>query len=130
MFQRCFSYFVLVMIVVAAGCSDKVKVTGKVIFEDDKSPVSLGAIAFETDTFRGTGIIKKDGTYSIGTETNTDGVPSGKYKVTIIAYEKSDNPRIPPKHAVSLLYSKRSTTPLEIEVGKKNMTQDFEVKRP
>lgn len=72
----------IAVIVCTAGCSNKVKVSGKVTFPDG-SPLTVGKVAFETETFVATGIIKENGTYTLGTDSDGDGVPRGSYKVYI-----------------------------------------------
>ena len=65
------------------GCSDKVPLGGTVTFSDDGSPVTAGAVFFETPTFNAQGMIKPDGTYVVGSTSLTDGIPKGTYNVSI-----------------------------------------------
>ena len=126
-------YVVYLSLLIAAlcftGCSGNRKVSGKVVYEDDKSPLTSGIVSFETETFRAKGGIKPDGTYVMGSEKEADGLPPGKYKVTIVAYTKPENSRGIPMPAVAEEYASMATTPLEVEVTK-SMVYDIEVKRP
>jgi hypothetical protein len=145
------SVLLIMGIAVLCGCSKNVSVTGKIVFEDDKSPLTHGIVTFESSTFMARGGIKSDGSYTMGAETEGNGVPPGKYKVVILAYEKQESTapsQSPPSGAsppgakrsstmggpapliVSSIYTNAETTPLEIEVSTKAIKQDFEVKRP
>jgi hypothetical protein len=78
---------VLVGLLFAFGCSNKVRLSGKVTFSDDGSPVPTGTVQFETDTFVAQGEINSDGTYIVGSEALADGIPKGTYRVVIFAEE-------------------------------------------
>jgi hypothetical protein len=80
-----FSLFVVFL----AGCggSNSVKLNGKVTFEDG-TPLDAGTVCFETDTYTARGIIKPDGTYTVGSVSANDGLPQGKYRVFITDAEK------------------------------------------
>ena len=73
-----------VLILASMGCSDKVKVRGKITFSDDQSPLTVGQVRFQTDTLQARGILKPDGTYALGTLSEKDGVPKGTYTVAIV----------------------------------------------
>lgn len=72
----------LLLAFVTTGCG-KYKVSGKVLFEDDDSPVTRGVITFIGDNVIGSGRIQSDGSYSVGIKTEKDGIPKGDYVVTI-----------------------------------------------
>jgi len=74
--------FLLCLVVIFTGCSDNVKVKGKVTLTDG-TPLALGEVIFERDTFSARGDIKSDGTYVMGTLKENDGVPKGEYVVYI-----------------------------------------------
>ena len=80
---------VLVGLLFAFGCSNKVQLTGKVTFSDDGSPVPLGYVQFETETFFATGPIQPNGTYRVGTDSLKDGIPKGTYTVFVRANEET-----------------------------------------
>ena len=87
MFKRTLFSAFLIATFVMMGCSGKYKVTGKVLFEDDDSPVTLGVISFYGDGVVGSGRINPDGSFSVGVKTETDGIPKGEYGVTITAMD-------------------------------------------
>jgi len=62
---------------------------GKVVFSDDGSPVPIGTVCFETDTYFARGDLKPDGTFVVGSLKANDGLPSGKYRVYISGAQKS-----------------------------------------
>lgn len=68
---------------VLAGCSDNVALKGKVVFSDDKSPVPVGTVSFETETFSARGELNPDGTFTVGSLKTNDGLPAGTYRVAI-----------------------------------------------
>lgn len=73
----------LVATLIMTGChSGKVPVSGKVTFSDDLSPVS-GTVYFQSENHLARGEIKKDGSYVLGSEKSTDGLPPGTYRVYI-----------------------------------------------
>ena len=77
--------FVLIGFVFVVGCSNKQQLTGTVTFSDDGSPVPLGAVFFTTPTFEAMGTIKPDGTYTVSSTGENDGIPKGQtYVVTIV----------------------------------------------
>ena len=80
--MRSFRFFCLTVLLLffAAGCSEKVQVTGKVTLSDG-SPVTNGQILFEKEGFVAWGEIQKDGTYRMGTIRPGDGIPQGEYGV-------------------------------------------------
>ena len=70
------SFFLLV------GCSENVKVTGKVTFEDG-SPLTLGRVCFQTETMFADGPLQNDGTYTLGSLGENTGLPKATYQVFI-----------------------------------------------
>ena len=69
-------------LVFLVGCSSKVKVSGKVTFQDGE-PVPVGKVVFEDDQHTYFGIIQPDGKYSAGVRRDGDGIPPGKYRVAV-----------------------------------------------
>ena len=81
---RVFVFLLLfVPVITTIGCSDKVPMRGKVTFSDDQSPLTAGTVMFQSDTILARGDLKPDGTYIMGTEKLTDGIPKGTYRVSI-----------------------------------------------
>ena len=69
------------------GCGGNVGLSGKVVFLDDGSPVPLGTVGLisESGTFSTRGTIKPDGTFTVGSTKANDGLPPGKYRVSVSA---------------------------------------------
>jgi len=83
MTTRLHSIFVLVIAVgLFPGCGGNVKVTGHVQF-DDKTPLTVGEVIFESDTLQARGLIDRSGNFAIGTTKDGDGIPRGEYRVYI-----------------------------------------------
>ena len=81
--------FFVVFLGVVTGCSNKVKVSGTVTF-DDGTPLTEGSVCFrdETNTFHGK--IDKNGHYSPGGLKEGEGIPYGKYEVWISGTDRSE----------------------------------------
>ena len=76
------------LLLVLAGCGDKVTLRGKATFSDNGEPVPVGTVCFETDVFLARGDLKPDGTFIVGSLKASDGLPPGKYRVYITGAEK------------------------------------------
>ena len=76
---------VLLLFFASVGCSQNVGLRGKVTFSDDGSPVPVGTIAFLKDGLIARGDIKPDGSYVVGFERETNGLPPGDYQVFVTA---------------------------------------------
>ncbi|MDR1959108.1 MAG: hypothetical protein LBQ54_08710 [Planctomycetaceae bacterium] len=80
--KRTISLFLLFFVFAAVGCgNNNVGLKGKVVFADDKSPVPNGIIRFDSGTVISRGTIHSDGTFTMGSLKETDGLPPGTYKV-------------------------------------------------
>ena len=75
--------FCLLLAICAVGCSNKIKVHGTVVFEDDQSPLTVGTVLLQHDTYSAKGQIQADGSFQISSIKNNDGVPPGVYRVAI-----------------------------------------------
>lgn len=146
--KKFFFPMLTVSLILLIGCSNQVRVSGKVTF-DDGSPVTAGKVIFENDAFfQAVGQIKPDGTYRLGSYDLADGVPRGNYKVYITgavsAEERSVSTRAQTgeksmgKSSVSMpvftklihsKYEKPETSGLTCDV-KKSTIYDIKVERP
>ncbi len=135
------SVSVAVLILALVGCSNKVQVKGTVKLKDG-TPVTLGHVVFEKDSFAANGEIKEDGSYVMGSLKANDGLPVGEYKVYITGatktgkavefqtlgadgkMQKNSIPSLTP--VIAKQYTSGSTSPLKCDV-KKSMTYDIEV---
>lgn len=120
--------------VLCVGCSKNASMSGKVTFADDDSPLQVGIVCFTDGQKFSQGIIQSDGTYVVGTEKETDGIPPGKYQVYVSGAAKElekapgqfmsqYEPLIDPK------YARASTSGLSFEVSEGKNTFDFKVER-
>ena len=79
--------FCIVGVLFFCGCGGKLPFGGTVTYSDDGSPVTRGTVILRTPTFIAQGAIQEDGTYTIGTNNATDGLPPGTYQVTVVGTE-------------------------------------------
>ena len=119
----CAASLVLLTLVWVAGCGPNVGVTGKVTFEDG-TPLTVGEVRFETDTFTSSGKIQSDGTYRLGSTGVDDGIPKGTYGVTVRAMDSSGfkpgmrpDQAPPPKSLIDLKYGTVKTSGLTCDVN-------------
>lgn len=132
--------FLLLTVMAFCGCDSNVKLGGKVSFPDG-SPLTTGTIFFSNDNFLARAFINPDGTFDVGSLSDKDGLPPGKYKVYIVnAVEVTgkrtvevtgadpDVKNAPTTTEEDVLgplidekYASRETTPLEIVVPGQNV---------
>ena len=123
----------LLVCLVASGCSQYVKVSGTVTYSDTGEPVQFGSVLFENEQEGGRGTIE-NGKYSVGRIKDGDGIPPGTYTIS------SNSPPLPPPPVMVLVpgmapppeqrereiyYTKEPKT---VEI-KKSMKYDFQVER-
>jgi hypothetical protein len=94
--------FVIVLLVLIVGCSGKIKVSGKVTFEDG-TPLTAGEVRFESSDCLVSGKIQSDGSYQLGSASATDGIPKGSYNVSVFSIDESGiKSGVPPENAPPL----------------------------
>lgn len=86
--------FPFLLLVLMTGCGSNVKFGGRVTFSDDDSPLTSGMVCFQAEGFFVRGEIGKDGNYTLGTVTATDGIPKGTYSVYLTDTEKIEGVEI------------------------------------
>lgn len=91
----CVSVCIALCAVFFPGCGNHVGMSGKVTFSDDQSPLTTGTVFFETDLFQARGDIKPDGTYTIGSLHEADGLPPDTYRVYVVG-ATVHNPSVQP----------------------------------
>lgn len=129
-FVPCLMALVLLLMV---GCDEKVGLGGKVTFSDDNSPLATGTVCFETSTFLARGTIKPDGTYVVGSVSEKDGIPPGKYKVYVsgatkeIGTSKDGMPIM--ESLIDEKFASAANSGLEFEVTSSSKRFDFSVDR-
>ncbi|MDR1269558.1 MAG: hypothetical protein LBK82_08540 [Planctomycetaceae bacterium] len=131
-------FLIVMLLTVIVGCGSGTKVTGKVAFEDS-SPLQNGSIVFDDGIHSYTGMIRSDGSYSVGQTKDSQKIPEGKYKVWFsgtswmeVLYDKNGNETTQNISFPLLLpeFTSYDNTVLEANVNTQGkMTFDFVVKR-
>ena len=138
-----FLTFALLIVSGLLGCSESVRLRGKVTFSDTHEPLTAGEIHFLTPTFLARATIQPDGTYTVGSMKDSDGLPPGTYSIAIVnavAVKKSitDQPTIgpsglgqtvPEQLLIDPKYKDKTTSGLSVTVDKSNNVFNFEVDR-
>jgi hypothetical protein len=124
----------LVLFVFLLGCgSGNVSLRGTVTFSDDGSPLTEGTVAFLKDGKQSRGTIKADGTYVVGTDKATDGLPPGTYQVIVSALKSIPIDEEKGIYTYEQLIDKKhedpSTSGLSVEVNASTKTYNFQVDR-
>jgi hypothetical protein len=124
-----FRFFSIVVLCLASvslfsGCSDKVRVHGKVTYTDGEN-VGSGTVTFSSDTKSYKGLVdSKTSEYVLGAGGNGKGITKGTYSVTLTSLNSEIGVIYIP-----LKYSKKETSGLTCEVN--GATQfDIVVERP
>ena len=122
----CFSLLLLSI----SGCGGDPKVTGKVTYLDDKSPVTAGTVIFAKDGYTGRAEIGKNGSYSVHSEAKGHGLPPGTYRVYIEGTEEvsSASGALKVVHRINPKYYKPETSGLSLTV-EGSQTYNIEVER-
>ncbi|MCL2622820.1 MAG: hypothetical protein FWD31_04050 [Planctomycetaceae bacterium] len=146
--MKCYLQMVFVATVLgvaALGCGNNYQLKGKITYEDG-TPIPVGMVHFDSGTSLSRGRIQSDGSYTVGTLKNTDGIPKGTYKVYITGAEVAmetdtrvqrmdamGNP-MPTmagyRQLVDRQYMNASTTPITCVVPVEKNRFDFTVEPP
>ncbi|MDR1385343.1 MAG: hypothetical protein LBJ67_16060 [Planctomycetaceae bacterium] len=88
MIKRTIFCLTLTILLIFVGCNNgKVALSGKVTLTDG-TPLGIGEVYFQTATYEARGTLKPDGTYTVGSISDKDGLPKGKYNVYIFGAQK------------------------------------------
>ena len=127
MLKNCILFPLLFSLLAFVGCSGHVGLTGKVVFSDDGSPVPVGIVALETDTYFSRGEIRPDGTFTVGSLKASDGLPPGLYRVYISGAEIVTGQRPDGSDIIQQLVDPKFTSPetsgITIDISRS--TKDF-----
>jgi len=123
----CFS--LLLLSVFGCGSGDP-RISGKVTYADDKSPVTAGTVIFAKDGYTGRAEIGKNGSYSVSTEAKGAGLPPGTYNVYLEGTAKTtaEGGGVKIEHRINPKYYKPTTSGLSLTV-EKSQTYNIEVER-
>jgi hypothetical protein len=124
------------------GCGGQPKLKGSVVFSDDQSPLPCGTVMFDDGKVTAHGNIKEDGTFTVGSLKENDGLPAGSYKVAIVgAYKllpcpqnEDDDPKNdiyppPQEQLIDKKYESYETSQLTVTVEKSNKSLNISVDR-
>jgi hypothetical protein len=126
---------VLTVLVGVAGCgSGRSAVNGRVTYPDG-SPLTegnvIGQMGEGVNSVTVQGIVKRDGSFSWGTEREGDGAVPGKYRVAVVPRGLGDAELAQGKRpAVDPKYSNPQTSGIEFEVKPGRNKLDITVTRP
>ncbi len=133
---------IVVLVLLFSGCGKTVPMSGKVLFSDDKAPLTRGRVVFESATLMSSGSINSDGSYTLGSFEKDDGIVPGTYKVyvdQVAAPPKQmerpktggamPRPVYRPERVVDPKFTSLNTTPLSVEVQRGTKTYDVIVDR-
>ncbi len=124
--RRFSSPLLVSLLLLLIGCGQNVKLTGKVTFSDDDSPLTVGFVCFEKADFFARGPIESDGTYTMESLRPGDGLPLGRYSVYIAGLESDDGGSDAP---IDRKFFAAASSGLSCEVTSATKTFDFQVDR-
>ena len=132
--KRSFTSYISLFLLVFTGCGGgKVPLSGTVTFSDDGSPLTVGYVCFETDTYLSRGMLSSKGTYNTGSISEKDGIPPGTYRVYIsgamraIGVDKSGEPVY--ESLIDERFGNGATSGLTVTIPTPNRKFDFRVDR-
>ncbi|MCL2624061.1 MAG: hypothetical protein FWD31_10385 [Planctomycetaceae bacterium] len=102
------------------------KLSGKVFFTDDNSPVTQGTVIFSNSSYTGRAAIGKNGSYSVHSESEGYGIPPGTYQVYLEGTEKVsvEGGGVKMEPLVAQKYTQATTSGLTLTVDK---SQKFDI---
>ena len=126
-------FILLLLLAAVCGCSDRVRVTGRVTFSDG-SPLTVGEVRFVNDKMVFSGTLKQDGSYELGSGGSANGIVLGKYNVSIeyagVPGETKPGQMYPEQiPLVAAKYADYATSGISCEV-KGSMTFNITVEKP
>ncbi|MDR3181626.1 MAG: hypothetical protein LBT89_01695 [Planctomycetaceae bacterium] len=133
-------FIAITLLLLAAGCSGGIKISGTVTYEEDGSPVKSGTVTFSGTQGNFTGVIT-NGKYATGNVRSVGGIPEGSYKVFFSGiadaeYTKVDKGGVMDwetkvTYLITPEYTSAATTPISFDVVKGGAkTFDIKVRKP
>ncbi|MDR0609970.1 MAG: hypothetical protein LBG58_07670 [Planctomycetaceae bacterium] len=127
---RLLFFTTLLIFCIGTGCAKNVRLGGQVTYSDDGSPLTTGTVCFETDTYTARGSLKPDGTYTLTSVTQNDGLPTGQYRVSVLnavkGFGEDDATNIP---LIDPKYGRGDTSGITFHVTPSSNRFDFTVER-
>jgi hypothetical protein len=116
------------------GCSNHVKLSGRVTYSDTGEPLEAGTVIFlaESETFQARGEIGQNGSYVLATLRENDGLPPGNYRVYVNSayrYETRENAPTTEIRLITDKYTSPETSGLMFKVDHVTKKFDFQVDR-
>ena len=140
-----FESLALLILLFCMGCGKNVPLRGKVL-DEGGNPITVGMVNFVSEQQElSRAKIQSDGSYTVGTLKETDGLPPGKYKVYVTGAEIATPPQGPArkdamgqlipqmggfKKLVATKYTTEASTPLTCEVPAQGNRYDVIVEKP
>ena len=134
----------LLILLLCVGCGKNFPLKGKVL-DEDGNPITVGMVNFTSEKGLSRAKIQSDGSYTVGTLKETDGLPPGKYKVYVSGAEIAVASKAPTRYdtmgqpmpqmagykkLVATKYTTEANTPLTCEVPVKGNRYDVLVEKP
>ena len=134
----------LLILALCVGCGKNVPLKGKVL-DEDGNPITAGTVNFVSDKGLSRAKIQPDGSYTVGTLKETDGLPPGKYKIYVTGAEVAVAPSGPVrldvmgqpmqqlagyKKLVATKFTTEADTPLTCEIPAPGNRYDVVVEKP
>jgi hypothetical protein len=124
----------MLLLISLVGCSNHVKLSGRVTYSDTNEPLESGTVIFlaESETFQARGEIEKDGYYVLATLRENDGLPPGNYRVYVNSayrYEIHENASTTEIRLITDKYTSPETSGLVFKVDRSTTKFDFQVDR-
>ncbi len=117
-------------VIMIAGCG-KMKSLGGQVTYDDGTPLTVGTVIFQTDTYQARGNLDSTGHYQLCSISENDGIPVGTYSVFVSGteQEKGKDKKGMPTGIVNMVDPKfnSSESGLKFTVDGKTKTFDFKV---
>ncbi|MDR3183484.1 MAG: hypothetical protein LBT89_11320 [Planctomycetaceae bacterium] len=126
-------FIAITLLLLAAGCSSGVRVSGTVTYEDDSSPVTHGSVLF-SDAVHTYAAVIRNGRYV----TDSKGVLPSAYKITLSDTDKTETsftdsglPFVKRTALIDPVYKMTNSSPLSLEVPSGGaLKYDIKVKKP
>jgi len=124
-----------ILLALVVGCSKNVPLRGTVTFSDDNTPLTAGTVTFRKgDGNIARGRIKEDGTFVVGFEKETNGLPPGQYTVSIsdarvVVGQHLGTDDLIWEQLIDMKYERAETSGLTVEVNASTRVFDIQVDR-